>query len=89
MPSVEVALPRLHPEQQRVKTEAVRFNALACGRRWGKTTLGEDRAFEPALNGHPVAWGAPNYKYLLQPFEDCKRLLWPVVARVSESTHCK
>lgn len=78
-------LPRLHPAQLLVKGQSRRFNALACGRRWGKTTIGEDREFEPALRGLPVAWGAPNYKYLLQPFEDAKRLLHPVVARCSDT----
>ena len=37
-----IELPELHPEQARIKAEAARFNVAECGRRFGKTVLGED-----------------------------------------------
>jgi hypothetical protein len=72
---VTLTIPRLHPAQARVVREARRFNVLMCGRRWGKTLLGEDRAIDPALDGLPVGWFAPTYKFLEEPFRDCARIL--------------
>lgn len=43
---------------------ARRFNALMCGRRFGKTALGVDLASNAALDGLAVAWFAPSYKLL-------------------------
>lgn len=60
---VQVRLPRYHPAQQRIVREARRFNVVCAGRRTGKTKMGTRLLIEPALQGHPVAWFAPNYKY--------------------------
>jgi hypothetical protein len=60
---------------------AKRFNALACGRRWGKSKLGIDRAVGPALAGHPVGWFAPTYKILDPAWEELRTLLRPITLR--------
>lgn len=70
----------------RVMREARRFNVVACGRRWGKSTMGEDRLIGPALEGRPVAWFAPTYKESEEPWRDLKRILAPAVARKNEQT---
>ena len=56
---------------------------VACGRRFGKTAFGVDRLASVALEGWPVAWFAPNYKYLSEAYRDFLRLLRPVVSRHS------
>lgn len=60
--------------------QARRFNVVDCGRRWGKTLLGKDRAIRTALAGYPVGWFAPTYKYVTEVWRDLVRLLAPVIA---------
>ena len=85
--TVRLRLPELHPGQLSVVAEAKRFNVLACGRRWGKTTLGIDRLIEPALRGFPVAWMAPTYKSLLDAWRILSNLLAPVTRRAADAEH--
>ncbi len=80
-------IPRPHPAQIRIKKVTTRFNVLALGRRWGKTTLGIDVDIEPALNGFPVAWFAPTYKLLADPWRVFKALLAPITKDKSEIEH--
>lgn len=60
---------------------------MACGRRFGKSLLGEDLAIETALRGLPVAWFSPTYKMLAEAWRDFKQLLQPVTRKVSEQEH--
>lgn len=60
---------------------------MACGRRFGKTTLEEDRLVHPALRGLPVAHFAPTYKMMAEAWRDIRRLLAPVTARVNAQQH--
>jgi hypothetical protein len=46
---LRIELPAPHAAQRQVLAEAKRFNVLACGRRWGKSTLGVDRIIKPVL----------------------------------------
>ena len=85
--TLRIRLPRLHAGQVRVVREARRFNVLACGRRFGKTTLGLDREVHPALGGYPVAWFSPTYKMLAEVWRDAKRIFKPVTLRVSAQEH--
>lgn len=70
-----VPLPALYPAQQEIKQQAARFNVLDIGRRAGKTYLGTHIALEYASNGFPVGWFAPNYKYLLEVWQQLARTL--------------
>lgn len=83
----KVDLPKLHEAQQRVVDESRRFNVVACGRRWGKTTLAVDRLAGPALAGFPVAYFAPTYKMLTEVWREVRRALQPVTERVSAQEH--
>lgn len=67
-----------------MKDEARRFNVVNCGRRWGKTVLGIDRLLAPAIAGHPAAWFAPTYKYLIEPWREARQILSPIVAAKNE-----
>ena len=89
MPTQEltITLPRPHPGQRTVLNEARRFNAVACGRRWGKTKLGINRLIGPALEGGPVGWFSPTYKMLAEVWRETRELLLPVTQRVSTQEH--
>lgn len=82
--TVTVRLVRLHAGQRQVYREALRFNVVACGRRWGKTLLGINLACEAALAGQPVAWYAPTYKDAAVAWGLLKRALYHVITRSSE-----
>lgn len=78
-------LPTLHGGQQQVYDGRERFNVLECGRRFGKTLLGEWLVAQAAVEtGRPCAWFAPTYKFLAEVFRDVQRLLAPVTAKVSQ-----
>lgn len=83
--TVRVTLTEPHSAQWRVLSEAARFNVVACGRRWGKSELGMERASRAALDGYPVGWYAPTYKDAGEVWRDLKRTLAPVVATKNET----
>jgi len=56
-----IRLPYPHQGQQAVRRQARRFNWLAAGRRWRKTTLGMSVAVEGAVRGQQLLWGAPTF----------------------------
>lgn len=56
-----IRLPNPHPGQIRVRQDAKRFNWLAAGRRWRKTTMSMSIAVEEAINGKRILWGAPTF----------------------------
>jgi hypothetical protein len=58
---------------------------VACGRRFGKSTLGEDLVIRPALEGYPVAWFSPTYKMLAEVWRDLRRILLDVTARSDQT----
>ena len=74
-----MTLPAPHVGQMMILKRVRRFNVIACGRRWGKTTLGIHRLAGPALEGKPVGWFAPNYKYLTEAWRDFNRAFKPVI----------
>jgi hypothetical protein len=82
-----VPLPRPHRAQQQVIDEAARFNAVVCGRRFGKTTLGIDRLIGPALDGMPVAWCAPTYRMMVETWTILQDVLASVIAQRNEQEH--
>lgn len=54
-------------------TEARRFNVVNCGRRWGKSLFGLNRATQVLRSGKPVAWFAPTYKLMIEIWLDARR----------------
>jgi phage terminase large subunit-like protein len=65
----------LRADQRIIADDPARFRVVACGRRWGKTTLGLILAIEAARAGGRVWWVAPTYGLAFQPWRDLKRLL--------------
>ncbi len=84
---VEVRLLRLHPGQEQVLAGARRYNVLACGRRWGKTTLLVDLAVNAALDGKRVGWFAPTYALLEEAYGRMRRTLEGVITQAAQSPH--
>jgi len=87
MSTITLQLRQPHTEQFRIKREAKRFNVIDCGRRWGKTVLGQDLAITPMLDKYPVGWFAPTYKILSEAWREIKEVLLPVTQKSSEQEH--
>jgi len=87
MPTLTITLPSQHAGQQTITQQARRFNAVVCGRRWGKTTYGIDRCVTPDVLPYPVGWFSPTYKMLLEVWREAVRVLKPIATRVSTADH--
>lgn len=87
MLTVELEIPRLHEKQRLVRAQAKRFNALNCGRRWGKTTLGIDILADDLLKGFPCAWFSPTYKMLSDVWREVVEVFQPATKTKSEQEH--
>ncbi len=85
--TIELILPSLHPAQQRIIDESRRFNVLACGRRFGKTTLGIDLIIDKALDGYPVGWFSPTYKMLGEVWKEIVETTKQLQTRVAKQEH--
>lgn len=82
-----ITLPALHMGQRRVVREALRFNVLACGRRFGKSTLGIDRLIVAAVYGDPTAYFCPTHKMLAEVWRNARHTLQPLTQQVSAQQH--
>lgn len=85
--TIRVTLPSRHPGQIAVAESAKRFNCLNCGRRWGKTVFGIDRAIAPEVLRYPVGWFSPTYKMLLDVWREAERITAPITRRKSVQDH--
>jgi hypothetical protein len=84
----------LHEGQREVLRTAARFNTVACGRRFGKTTLGLALAYYGAPHapgglsrGYDVGWFAPSYKLLDEAWRGAKGFLRSMIARTDSQQH--
>lgn len=90
MSEYTVRLPARHVGQQRLAAGLRRFNVARMGRRWGKTVFGLDYLIDgdkAALTGFPVAWFAPNYKYLYDAWRSAKLTLAQLIVDKQEQEH--
>lgn len=62
-----------HDGQKAILRDKRRFNLINCGRRWGKTKTAFRLLGEVFLNGGKCAYFAPQYKYLIEFYEDFVR----------------
>ena len=85
--TVRLTLPTPHKAQQKIILESKRFNVVCCGRRFGKTLLGQDRLIHPALKGRPVAWFSPTYRQLGDAWRSLSSTLQPITVRKNDSEH--
>jgi len=82
---VKVILPTFHADQVRAYRMKSRFKAVRCGRRWGKTILGETVACDGAIKKQSIGWFAPAYKYTAEVYNDIDEILRPVKLRSSKT----
>lgn len=78
---------KLHAGQREIWRTAGRFNVVCCGRRFGKTVMGVILALYHLNRNRRVAWFAPNYKFLDEPWMEFRRLLKPIALRVDSQQH--
>ncbi|MEP6985287.1 MAG: terminase family protein [Chloroflexota bacterium] len=58
----KIRLPSPHIKQKKVLASSARFRIVACGRRWGKTVVGQIEIIEQAAVNHKACWWlAPTY----------------------------
>jgi hypothetical protein len=74
-------LPRPHPGQEYVISTAQRFNWLAAGRRWRKTSSVMSIAAKAALKGGSILWGAPVYDQVRVGWDETKRACADLIPR--------
>lgn len=76
---MQIQLPKPHAGQRQIIESSKRFNCVMCGRRTGKTALGEILSCETMIDGFPVGWFAPSYKYLTEVMRDIEGYLKPII----------
>jgi len=79
MPTIEVAVERLHDAQRRTDNEAARFSVWSCGRRYGKSVLSRRRLLRVAASGKPTAYFAPTYKMLSSYWRETIAAVFPIL----------
>lgn len=84
--TIDIVLRKPHSGQLPVVNSKARFRVIVCGRRWGKTAICINLAIETALTGHPVGWFAPDYKRLLDAYEQMVKILGNMVKSKNAST---
>lgn len=77
-----IILPYPHPGQQAIRRQARRFNWLAAGRRWRKTTLVMSIAVEEALRRKKILWGAPTFDQVRIGWNEAKKAAGAVASFV-------
>ncbi len=84
MSEIIVKLPKLHNAQSQIMAESKRFNVLKCGRRFGKTELGNCLVADPLIDGKKVGYWYPNYKDGKDVWTIIKRTLHDLIAKKDE-----
>jgi hypothetical protein len=74
-----------HPGQEPILKSEARFRVLACGRRFGKTTLGQIDILNRASDGQRCWWLAPTYQMASQVWRDLKAACQPSIVEVNEA----
>lgn len=81
----QIVLPTLHSGQVEIYRNRDRYNAVRCGRRFGKTKLMVTIAANVAAKGGKVGLFCPEYRQLLEPWKECKSILKPVIDTASKN----
>lgn len=82
---IVIKRPKLHVGQQEVYQNALRFNVLCNGRRWGKSKLAVRLAMDTMLKGYPVGMFVPTHEFSEDFWEEIKERLEPIISYKNES----
>jgi hypothetical protein len=74
----------LHPGQQVIVESGARFKVLACGRRFGKTTIAVEVICNRVIEGESVAYFAPTFRMAADVWREVKARLYPLTKDVRE-----
>lgn len=80
-----IKLPILHSGQVAIYNQRDRFNAVRCGRRFGKTKLLNAIASNGAAKAKKIGIFTPEHKQLLEPFDEILEILSPIKRRSSKT----
>jgi len=78
---IPIEIPVPHNSQDKIISEAKRFNVLDCGRRWGKSYLSVRIMMQCAFDKNPVAYFAPTYKLLEGTFKELYARFTPMITK--------
>jgi hypothetical protein len=81
----EISLPEFHTDQTRCYLASSRFNAVRCGRRWGKTALLVNIAVARAVAGKRIGIFAPSYKIINEIWHEIEAPIEPALRSSSET----
>jgi hypothetical protein len=82
---LSVNLPTLHPGQKVIYRNGTRYNAVRCGRRWGKTKALVTMAADAAARGKKVGLFTPEHKQLQEPYDELLGILSEVTRRANKT----
>lgn len=82
-----INLPVPHAGQRAAQSLAVKHSRLAlrAGRRWGKTDWLKMKAAARVARGEYVFWGSPDYKILLEAYNELVTTLHPIISQSSKT----
>lgn len=83
--TAEIVLPTFHTGQIRVWKDRAKFNAVRCGRRWGKTKNLVVLAGDAAAKSRKVGIFTPEHKQWSEPYSELLHCLNPIKARASKT----
>jgi hypothetical protein len=75
-----------HTTQKLIADSEARFKVLACGRRYGKTTLAVDLLVERLLKGERCAYFAPTFRMGAETWKALKTVLHPLIRSYWENS---
>jgi hypothetical protein len=81
---VQIKLAQLFPAQKTIVDSPARFKVLACGRRFGKTSIALDVLSNLLLDGKSVAYFAPTYRMGSEVWRALSQLLYPLIRTANE-----
>jgi hypothetical protein len=81
----EIILPDFHTDQTKCYLASSRFNAVRCGRRWGKTALLVNIAVARAVAGKRIGIFAPSYKIINEIWHEIEGPVEPALRSSSET----
>lgn len=82
---VRLQFEAFHVNQRRIYDSPARFRVAACGRRFGKTTVGERDIIKKAVEGKECWWLAPTADMAKKIWRSMKWRLRPLGCKVRES----